>query len=112
MPFITVKIPKKEMKLDVEKLGKDISQKANLELGRVNLMIEYFDKDTMYKGAGNDYPAVHLAAGAGNGQDFIQNLAKTTANLVEEQLGLPENSIPAYCHPIEKGYLLFNGEFR
>jgi|LGOV01.1.fsa_nt_gb phenylpyruvate tautomerase PptA (4-oxalocrotonate tautomerase family) len=112
MPFITVKVPKKEMKLDVAKLGKDISEKANLEIHRVNLMVEYFDKDTMFKGAGNDYPAVHLAAGAGNGLEFIQNLAKTTANLVEEQLGLPENSMFAYCHPIEKGYLLVGGEFR
>ena len=112
MPFITVKVPRKEMQLDIEKLGNDISKKTNLEIGRVNLIIEYHDKNTFFKGAENDYPAVHLAAGAGNGEEFIQNLAKATANLVEEQLELPENSVFAYCHPIEKGYLMVNGEFR
>jgi phenylpyruvate tautomerase PptA (4-oxalocrotonate tautomerase family) len=112
MPFITVKVPKKEMKLDIAKLGNDISEKANLEIHRVNLMVDYYDEDTFFKGADNDYPVVHLAASAGNGIDFIQNLAKTTATLVEEQLELPANSVFAYCHPIEKGYLIVNGEFR
>lgn len=112
MPFITIKVPKKEMKLDAQKLGKNISEKANLEIHRVNLIIEYHDNDTFFKGANNDYPIVHLAAGAGNGQEFIQTLAKATANLVEKELKLAENSVLAYCHPIEQGFLLVNGEFK
>lgn len=109
MPYITVKLPKEEYKIDIVKLAKDISEKADLEMNRINLILEYFNKDTFYKGIGNDFPAVHIEAGSRNGKEFIQNLMKVTVQLVEEQLNLEKNCITGYSHPIEEGYLFLRG---
>lgn len=112
MPFITVKIPAKKYKLDIQKLGNDISTQTPLELNRVNVILMTMDSETFFRGNGTDYPAVHVEAGVGNGKEFIQKLLQISTQLVEKQLNLPENSVTGYSHPIEEGYLLVNGELR
>ncbi|HBH13595.1 MAG TPA: hypothetical protein DDX29_10865 [Clostridiales bacterium] len=112
MPFITVKLPTKEYKLDVEKLGNEISTQTPIELNRLNVILSSMDSQTFFRGNGTDYPAVHVEASARNGKEFIQKLLQVSTQLVEKQLNLPENSVTGYAHPIEEGYLLKSGEFR
>jgi hypothetical protein len=112
MPFITLKIPTSKHKLDIEKLGQDISTQTPLELKRVNVILITMDSETFFRGNATDYPVVHVEAGIGNGKEFIQKLLRTATGLVEKQLNLPENSVTGYSHPIEEGYLLVNGELR
>ncbi|MDP3385911.1 MAG: hypothetical protein Q8S24_01650 [Eubacteriales bacterium] len=112
MPFITVKIPTPKFKLDIEKLGNDISTHTPLEINRVNVILMTMDKETFFRGNASDYPAVHVEASIGNGKAFIQKLLQISTQLVERQLNLPENSVTGYAHPIEEGLLLVNGELR
>lgn len=112
MPFITVKIPNPKYKLDIEKLGQDISIQAPIEINRINVILSSMDSQTFFRGNGTDYPVVHIDASIRNGKEFIQKLLQVSTQLVEKQLNIPENSVVGYAHPIEEGYLLKDGEFR
>ncbi len=111
MPFITVKIPNPKYKLDIEKLGKDISTQTPIELKRVNVIISTMDSHTFFRGNEEDYPIVHVDLRAGNGKEFTQKLLEASTSLVEQHLNLPKGSVVGYAHPIEPGYLLKNGDF-
>ncbi|MBV1756934.1 MAG: hypothetical protein KMY55_03730 [Dethiosulfatibacter sp.] len=112
MPFITVKIPTPQYKLDVEKLGQDISTLTPIEINRINVILTSMDSQTFFRGNETDYPVVHIEASIRNGKEFIQKLLQVSTQLVEKQLNLPENTVVGYAHPIEEGYLLKGGEFR
>jgi phenylpyruvate tautomerase PptA (4-oxalocrotonate tautomerase family) len=112
MPFITVKIPKKELEMDIEKLAEAIAEKAGIKLDRVNLMIEYFDGKTLIRGHRKDYPLVQIASGDGNGLEFLQNIIRSSAYSVEDQLGLPRNSVTAYFNVVKDKCIFKDGKFK
>jgi hypothetical protein len=112
MPFITVKVANKNHKINAEELGNEISEKSGLELSRLNLVIQYMDETIFYRGSGSNAPAVVVEASLRNGKDFIQNLTKASAIAVENHLNLAQNSVAAFAHPIQEGYLFLDGDFK
>jgi phenylpyruvate tautomerase PptA (4-oxalocrotonate tautomerase family) len=112
MPYITVKVLNQNHNLNAKKLGQEISEKSNIEISRINILIHYFNDDDIFRGSENDSPIITIEASEKNNKEFFQNLAEISSATVEKHLNLPSSTVTCITNPVKEGYMLSKGKFK
>lgn len=112
MPCIIIKSFKTDKPLDTEKFTKEVASFAEINVDRVNVIVDYYQDSDFYSGSLSNSPIVFIFISEKNGKDFVQKLCKVVSNLVEKHFSVPKDSIAVFCNTAREGYFLVNGYFK
>ncbi|SET33877.1 hypothetical protein SAMN05660297_02083 [Natronincola peptidivorans] len=111
MPCIHIRTGKVEHRVNIEDFSYQLSQKMDIPIERMNVIVDYYEKTDVFIGRNTDFIIITLWVSEANEKEFIRNLAKTTAALAEKYFHKKEKSAAVMCNLMREGYLFIHDQF-
>lgn len=112
LPCIMIKAHKTDNYLDTKAFAEEFSKIAEINISRINVIVDYYQDINFYNGDMSYSPIVFISLSKKNGTEFIQKIASIISNLTAKHFLVPSKSVSVFCNASSEGYLLVNGEFK
>ena len=112
MPCIIIRTKKPNCKYDIKGFGLELSEQMKIDIGRINIIMDYFDESDTFFGSGSNSLIVTLNISETNTLSFNQQLIQTIAKLSEVYFCEEEKSIAVICNLIKEGHMYLNNKFK
>lgn len=112
MPCIMIKTRKPEFKIDIKGFGLELSEKMEINVERVNIIIDYFDESDTFFGNKADITIFNLYLSETNDMYFNKRLMQNITALAEKYFSKERKNIAVMCNLIREGHMFLNDQFK
>lgn len=102
MPYINIQTKKTEPKMNTRAFAYALADAMNMDIKRINIIVNYFEEEESFIGSGSDYIYIHVWVSESNGKDFMNLLIKQVESFAKVYLS-DSKSIAVICNPVQEG---------
>jgi hypothetical protein len=112
MPCIMIRAKKPNCRYDIKGFGMELSKQLDIDIGRINIIMDYFDESDAFFGSESDNLIITLNISETNTLDFRKQLIQTIAMLSEKYFCEESKNIAVICNLIKEGHMFINNKFK
>ncbi|KUO69103.1 MAG: hypothetical protein APF77_11285 [Clostridia bacterium BRH_c25] len=112
MPCIMIRTRKPDCKFDIKGFGQELSRQMGIEVGRVNIIVDFFDESDVFFGSEADSLIITLYVSEANDECFNKLLVQTIAALAEKHFCKEKKHIAVMCNLIREGHMFLDNQFK
>ncbi|SCZ06000.1 hypothetical protein [Alkaliphilus peptidifermentans] len=112
MPCINIRLRREGVQLDIKGFAHKLAQQMDIEVERINIIVDYYDETDAFMGSNADQLIIILWISERNEKQFIKNLVKSTADLAKKYFHKEGRSTAVMCNLIKEGHLFISNQIK